>query len=370
MKILQLISGNLGQGGAERLVIDLSEAQANLGHEVTICSFRTPTQAVIESLPKNVKFNTFGKAKGASIGLPFQLAKYIWQEHFDVVNCHLPAVYIYILLAMAICRKTRFAYTIHSNPEEEEPRKWVRKMRRVSIRQRRVTFIGISEKISKRFKALYTLNEDVPIVENGRKQQNPSEQWEDVKKEVKGYCRDEDTRVLVVVGRLTREKNHILMLQAMAQLQTENIVLLILGKDYDGFLEKHQQDIPNNVHLLGGKSNVYDYLSCADCFVMSSLYEGLPISILEAYSAGLPVVSTPVGGIPDVVTDGKNGFLSTGMRVEDYVAAIERYLRADEETMQRMRETNKKLFNERFDIRQTAQRYIELYEKNKAIKQP
>ena len=47
----------------------------------------------------------------------------------------------------------------------------------------------------------------------------------------------------------------------------------------------------------------------ADIYILPSYQEGLPISILEAMSAGLPIISTPVGGIPDAVTDGENGYL-------------------------------------------------------------
>lgn len=363
MKILQLISGNLGQGGAERFVMDLSEAQANLGHDVTICSFRQPGADVINSLPSNVKFYSFGKTAGATPLLPFRIARYIRNEKFDVVNCHLTAVFLYIVWSLLICRGTKFYYTIHSNPYEEEPRKWVRVIRRFFIERNRLTFVGISDEISKRFIELYGLTVDVPVIVNGRKQQKPSALFEQVQREVKSYCRDAQTKVFVAVGRLTREKNHELMLKAFSRID-ENVTLLVLGLDYNGFVEAHKHEIPDNVHFLGGKSNVYDYLLCADCFIMSSLYEGLPISILEACSAGLPVISTPVGGIPDIVKDGINGFLSdNSLSVDGYVEAINRYLGTDEESVELIRKSNKELFAAQFDITTTAKQYLSLYAK-------
>lgn len=363
MKILQLISGNLGQGGAERFVLDLCEAQASQGHDVTLCSFRTPSEQVLTTLPSGVHFHTFGKRSGFNIFLPFQIASYIRNEGFDVVNCHLTAVFLYIVWSLLVCRKSKFYYTIHSNPCEEERREWVRTIRRFFVERNRLTFVGISNEIGKRFIELYGLTVDVPVIVNGRKQQKPSTLFEQVQREVKSYCRDEQTKVFVAVGRLTREKNHELMLKAFSCIDA-NVTLLILGLDYNGFVEAHKHEIPDNVHFLGGKTNVYDYLLCADCFIMSSLYEGLPISILEAYSAGLPIVSTPVGGIPDVVKDGVNGFLSdSSLSVDGYVEAINRYLGTDEDAIESMRRTNRELFAAQFDIITTAKQYLSLYAK-------
>jgi glycosyltransferase involved in cell wall biosynthesis len=94
---------------------------------------------------------------------------------------------------------------------------------------------------------------------------------------------------------------------------------------------------------------------------MSSLYEGLPISIIEAMSVGLPILSTPVGGIPDVVENSKNGFLSASMNLHDYVETVKDYLKLSDSEKNDIRICNKKEFDERFDIKITAKKYIDLY---------
>ena len=74
---------------------------------------------------------------------------------------------------------------------------------------------------------------------------------------------------------------------------------------------------PPNVYFLGKVTNVSDYLLCADAFVLTSIFEGLPISLLEALSAGVIPVCTPVGGIINIVT--KNiGFLSEDVSKDAY----------------------------------------------------
>jgi len=63
------------------------------------------------------------------------------------------------------------------------------------------------------------------------------------------------------------------------------------------------------VYLAGSRSDVYQLLPGVDAFILSSKREGVPMSILEAMAAGLPIIATNVGGIPEIVKDGENGIL-------------------------------------------------------------
>ena len=363
MKIIHLISGSLGQGGAERLVMDLASAQAELEKDVSICCFRQYDSTQIDISDK-VKLHTFNKTIGVSPTLTFRIAKYIKSERPDVVNCHLPAVFPYLIWPLLMCKDVKFFYTVHSNPQDEEPRKVVRILRKMFIESGKLTFIGISSLVGKCFTKQYGLNSGIPVICNGRKTQQPTESLLSVKREVEELKQNDETRVFLAVGRLTREKNYVLMLAAFRKLQDENVTLVALGKDYDCFLERHRDDIPSNVHFLGSKDNVIDYLSIADCFIMSSLYEGSPIAIIEAMSAGLPIVSTSVGGVPDMVTDGVNGFLSDSLEVNGFVKAIKRYLSADQTDLSRISESNRMKYASVYDIKKTAEQYISLYRRH------
>ena len=74
-----------------------------------------------------------------------------------------------------------------------------------------------------------------------------------------------------------------------------------------------ESNLTEYVKLLGNVSNVEDYLAEADVFALSSDYEGLPLVVLEAMAAGLPIVSTDVGGVKDIVTD--NGISGKAGRI-------------------------------------------------------
>ena len=102
---------------------------------------------------------------------------------------------------------------------------------------------------------------------------------------------------------------------------------MIVGNGYDCLKGKELQQLAcDKIFFLGEKNNVNDYLLCSDAFCLTSKYEGLPISLLEALSCGITPICTAVGGIPDVITDGINGYLSERENIESYCNAIKRFL--------------------------------------------
>ncbi|MFA6130397.1 MAG: glycosyltransferase family 4 protein [Candidatus Omnitrophota bacterium] len=91
-----------------------------------------------------------------------------------------------------------------------------------------------------------------------------------------------------------------------------NVKFILVG---DGILRRKicalidKLDLGKQIILVGWRNDITSILSCLDVFVLTSLWEGLPISVLEAMSAGLPVIATDTGGIREVVLDGKTGYL-------------------------------------------------------------
>jgi glycosyltransferase involved in cell wall biosynthesis len=114
-------------------------------------------------------------------------------------------------------------------------------------------------------------------------------------------------------------KNHSLLLQAFASVsrQLPDALLLLVGPpdrlnpDYAESLRRLAQElgVESCVRFLGSRADVPDILRASDVFVLSSDYEGNPLSVLEAMAAGLPVVSTAVGGVPELVQHGATGLL-------------------------------------------------------------
>ena len=114
--------------------------------------------------------------------------------------------------------------------------------------------------------------------------------------------------------------------------------------------------------MLGEVENPRQYLANADVFCMSSVVEGMPISLIEALSCGLVPVCTAVGGIVDMVEDGINGFLSQDMTVESYIKTIERYLALTDSQKAEMKQHSMQSA-QKYSIEECAKQYEELFAK-------
>src|SRR5262249_2678117 len=125
-----------------------------------------------------------------------------------------------------------------------------------------------------------------------------------------------EAKVAGVIARLTEQKGHRVLFEALASPEFEtalgNVRLLVVG---DGPLrdELHADaarlGIASRVIFLGARRDLGDLLAARDGFVMPSFWEGLPLSLILAMGAALPVVATAVAGIPEVVTEGETGWL-------------------------------------------------------------
>jgi glycosyltransferase involved in cell wall biosynthesis len=116
-----------------------------------------------------------------------------------------------------------------------------------------------------------------------------------------------------IIARLTEQKAHRYLFEAMASTPAlAPLHLLVVGDgelrdELRGRAERH--GLMNRVHFLGARRDLGNVLAAIDLFVMPSLWEGLPLSMVLAMGAGLPVVVSDVAGIPEVVEDGVSGML-------------------------------------------------------------
>lgn len=118
--------------------------------------------------------------------------------------------------------------------------------------------------------------------------------------------------VIVSVGRLKSPKDPLTLVHALGRLEPGSFRAALVGDGPDRpqlAAAIHCAGLDGSVELLGERFDVPAVLASADVFVLSSLSEGLPISVLEAMAAGLPVIASLVGGVPEMVVHGETGFL-------------------------------------------------------------
>lgn len=134
-----------------------------------------------------------------------------------------------------------------------------------------------------------------------------------------------DAYLVLSVGELNKNKNHEVVLRALAELGDKSIHYAIAGK---GNLDKHLLElaeklgISDNFHLLGYRTDVAELYKVAGVFVLPSFREGLNVSIMESLAAGLPVICSNIRGNCDMVKDGENGYLADPFKSESFVEAI------------------------------------------------
>jgi glycosyltransferase involved in cell wall biosynthesis len=168
---------------------------------------------------------------------------------------------------------------------------------------------------------------------------------------------------LLSVGRLRRPKDFLTLVRAVAELEPGSVRLRIAGDGPDrGALEADiaRLGLDGAVELLGTRTDVAELLAAAGVFVLCSDSEGLPMSVLEAMAAGVPVVATAVGGVPELVSDAETGIL-VPPRDPAALARALGALAADADLRERMGEAGRRRAEREFSLAGFHRAHLEVY---------
>ena len=177
----------------------------------------------------------------------------------------------------------------------------------------------------------------------------------------------ENEIVGTIVARIDSMKGHDTLLEACAILKRRNreFTLLIVGDGVErGNRERLSRELnlsPDKVRFLGFRNDVPDLLSASDFFLLPSLTEGLPLSVLEAMSHGLPVVATNVGGIPELIQEDVHGLLVPPKNQSSLANAIERII-TNPILRQEMGRQGASRVQKEFSFNSMMEKYSEKYE--------
>lgn len=366
MKILQ-ITFTLSSGGAERFVVDLSNELAKT-NDVTLLTLKDDT---IDAENRNFyKFDLSSRVKYMNLGLgdgafhpsyPWRIYKVIKKINPEVVHLNGggPIIKYCYLSCMLLGRYITFIQTIHSDLYRGG----------YTSRFYRFTYRTLALRGLLRWASLSEVNFQQTIKEypkaksrciyNGRAPMLPTPKFEDTDKEITSCKDNADTKVVLHVARCAPAKNQQLLIQSFNAIrQNNNAILLIIGAHFDSEEGKELQAMAGEgIYFLGTRTNIPDYMLKSDIFVLSSKYEGMPITLIEAILSGMPMVSTPVTGAVDVI-NGKNGLLSRDFTKQSYIAALTEMLHHyDSFKAEAMKEKD----NSPYTIKHCAEQYMEFY---------
>ncbi len=175
--------------------------------------------------------------------------------------------------------------------------------------------------------------------------------------------------LLLAVGNLSERKGHLILLQALAQLEREGLRApwrLAIAGGRGG--EMHQpllrfageHGLASRVHILLNRADVPDLQAAADVFVMPSLWEGLPLAVLEAMVAGKAIVASRTSGIPEAIVDGEHGLLVPPGEPGPLAAALRRVLEPGD-LRHRLAAAAERRGRAEFTIEAMADRYEAVY---------
>lgn len=177
---------------------------------------------------------------------------------------------------------------------------------------------------------------------------------------------------LVSVARFFHQKNNMELIRAVEQINKLHSGSLQLNMVGDGPLLSEAQayvtshKLEDDVHFLGTRTDVDDILNQNDIFCLISNYEGLPISIIEAMRAEMPIIASDVGGVNELVKDGVNGFLIPRGNISELVDKL-KYILEHKELIKSMGEASRKIYEEEYTADRMNQKILSVYNEVTAV---
>jgi glycosyltransferase involved in cell wall biosynthesis len=364
--VLLLIS-SAGFYGAERVTIELAEEMKRRGVDVTLGVFRNrrcPNLEIVEiAEERGIRHRLFECRGRVDPATAMSIRRALREDHIGILHSHEAKSNIYGLLSTAYTR-TRTIATCHNwigtgltirayNLVDKLTLRFVTRVAAVSeaVRDEAIRFgvspgnvvrvdnsidhrqFVISDNVSRRIREELGIQPDAPVVGT--------------------------------ISRLSDEKNIELILEAFARFSSEapDARLLIVGEGrHRPALESRVRRLgmDDAVMFLGSRRDVPELLSIMNVFVLASRREGLPMVILEAMAAARPVIATPVGAIPTVLTHGESGVLIEGRDPEELTARIRHFVE-DPAAGRAVGSKARQVVEDRFSIRRMGDDYLRMY---------
>jgi glycosyltransferase involved in cell wall biosynthesis len=358
IRVLQLLQG-LAIGGIERMALDLVFHLPESEFQTQFCAFDRQGQLADEVRERGVPLHFRLRRDGIDPGFAVWLAQLVRRERIDIVHAHNATAFFYGAAATSLARRSRFLYTEHDRAFP------------TPLRER-----GLHAVLARRTDAVVTVSktlhdnliryecfpaERVHVVKNGVALAPAVRTREAVRAELGLGQRP----TAGIIARLADVKNHDLLLRAWKQTieRVPDAILVVVGngpREADLRAQAARLGLDDHLRFLGFRLDVAELLQSFDVFVLSSFSEGLSLTLLEASAASLPIVATRVGGNPEVVRDGENGFLVESNAEIPMADALARLLQ-DAALRRRFGARGREFYDAEFTLRAMVQGYERLY---------
>ena len=350
-------------GGAEMMVYGLAEELRHRGHEIVPVG---PAHGVgwLGDLFRKAGFSTevFHLDRPIDPGCVRRFVQLFRKHRIDVVHSHEFTMAVYGAAATQFLGLPHLV-TMHGGIKEYKvlrrrlALRWALRSSDFAVMVSRATRTQFAAKLGVK-PSLFTVVPNGVPVQSGNATRARAE-----------FGVGEQERVILAVGVLERHKGHRILLEALAQLERSGFDrrwrLIVAGgaggSEHESLLEYvRSEQLGERVHIVTNRNDVADLLALADVFVMPSLWEGLPMALLEAMVARKAIVASAIAGIPEAVVDGREGLLVPPGEVGALATAL-RLVLSDAALSNTLAESAATRAREEFTIQVMADRYEALY---------
>lgn len=348
-------SRTMGLGGTENVVLRLCEIFKPLVNKIVVCSRGgVMTEKLTEMGIKHYTIGDVGvKNPKNMLSIMRAVKSIIKNEQITLVHTHHRMAALYTRLAMG---KGRFAFFNTSHNTFTDNRMLTR------FAYKKANLIACGDMVKRNLVDFYGLpDQQITVVHNAIR---PFEGMI-VPDETITKLHEEGAFVVANVGRLSAQKGMEYYIDSIPAVlkAAPNARFLVIGsgEDEDKLKEMAKKlEIEPYVHFMGYRNDVQNLLAQTDLVVLSSLWEGLPLTPIEAFSVGRTIVATAVDGTPEIVIDGENGLL---VPARDSKAIAEKVIYMIEHPKERsaMENAAKARFESDFSFDRFADRYVECY---------
>jgi glycosyltransferase involved in cell wall biosynthesis len=356
---------SLGVGGAEVLAARLARQLAGAFRFLFVCLDDLGTLGQ-ELRAQGFPVWVLGRRPGVDWRCSWRLANLLRQQRVDVVHAHQYTPFFYALTARLLYRRPSILFMEHgrSFPDYPRPKRMV--VNRLLL-ERRDRVVGVGQAV----RQALIRNEGLPakkvaVIYNGIDLSAFANGFHDPQAVRREMGVGDPDLVILQVARLDPLKDHATAIHTLEHVvrRCGDVRLVLVGEGPE--LGKVQQliaerNLSANVRFLGLRKDVGRLLSAADLFLLTSVSEGIPLAVIEAMAAGLPVVATQVGGTGEVVLDGSTGLLAPS---GDAAALAERILQIAENPAlgKQMGQRGCERARDVFSESQMLARYVQLYQ--------
>ncbi len=362
LHVFLLIKG-LGVGGAERLLersvpyFDRTRFDYHIGYLLPWKDALVPSFELA-----GIPVHCLNFRGVADIGVLHRLISILRRERIELVHAHLPIPGILARLAKRLAR-VRLVYTEHNVPSRYGT---VTRALNATTYRLNDAVVAVSREVESRVRAYVRGGRPrVVTIPNAVDPEMFSEKAASREEICRQFGFPADALIVVNVANLVPKKGHRYLLAAARRVvdQEPRVRFLLVGLGPLGpglTKEAHQYGLNGHLVFTGFRADAVALMAAADVFVLASVHEGLPVSLLEAMALGRPAVVTRVGGIPEVVLPGETAVLVEPMDVSGLSTAILSLLR-DSARRTRMGEMARRHVRGRYGMAQMVRAVEDVY---------